>query len=204
MLFASIFVKLVKALVLIAFLGSIQSQWALAQSILPARPEAPGGGNPLEGLGRPDDPNPSRAITPEADIANDGALPPEPGTTNSITKLLRQQRDKTPRLVPPPSPVVMEGISSADDKNPMKQAILHIGRKEYEKAQAELTAIIKDDPENLKAVYLEAVVFVYRRKYFEAEKSYKKVLELSSDEDLKKMAELGLKKLDDLSSDESQ
>lgn len=32
----------------------------LAQSIIPARPEAIGGGNPLEGLGRPDDPNPSR------------------------------------------------------------------------------------------------------------------------------------------------
>ena len=33
---------------------------ANAQSILPARPEAVNGGNPFEGLGRPDDPNPSR------------------------------------------------------------------------------------------------------------------------------------------------
>ena len=32
-----------------------------AQSILPPRPEAVDGGNPFEGLGRPDDPNPSRA-----------------------------------------------------------------------------------------------------------------------------------------------
>lgn len=31
-----------------------------AQSILPPRPEAINGGNPFEGLGRPDDPNPSR------------------------------------------------------------------------------------------------------------------------------------------------
>ena len=31
-----------------------------AQSILPARPDAIGGGNPFEGLGRTDDPNPSR------------------------------------------------------------------------------------------------------------------------------------------------
>ncbi len=31
-----------------------------AQSILPAREDASGGGNPFEGLGRPDDPNPSR------------------------------------------------------------------------------------------------------------------------------------------------
>lgn len=31
-----------------------------AQGILPAREDAPGGGNPFEGLGRPDDPNPSR------------------------------------------------------------------------------------------------------------------------------------------------
>ena len=36
-------------------------QSAPAQSILPARPDAIGGGNPLEGLGRADDPNPSRA-----------------------------------------------------------------------------------------------------------------------------------------------
>ncbi|CAN5411095.1 hypothetical protein BH11CYA1_BH11CYA1_36810 [soil metagenome] len=33
---------------------------ANAQSILPPRPEAINGGNPFEGLGRPDDPNPSR------------------------------------------------------------------------------------------------------------------------------------------------
>ncbi len=33
---------------------------ANAQSILPPRPDAIDGGNPFEGLGRPDDPNPSR------------------------------------------------------------------------------------------------------------------------------------------------
>lgn len=203
MLYANIFAKAKTALLLVLLSGGLSGP-CFAQSILPARPEAPGGGNPLEGLGRPDDPNPSRVKSPEADTANDGALPPEPDTKSSVEKNTKKPKNNTPHLVPPPSPVVMEGFSSADDKNPMKQAILHIGRKEYEKAQAELNAIIKDDPENLKAVYLEAVVFVHRRKYSEAEKNYKKVLELSDDDDLKKMAELGLKKLDDLSSDQAQ
>lgn len=203
MLYANIFAKAKTALLPVLLSGGLSGP-CFAQSILPARPEAPGGGNPLEGLGRPDDPNPSRVKSPEADTANDGALPPEPDTKSSVKKNTKKPKNNTPHLVPPPSPVVMEGFSSADDKNPMKQAILHIGRKEYEKAQAELNAIIKDDPENLKAVYLEAVVFVHRRKYSEAEKNYKKVLELSDDDDLKKMAELGLKKLDDLSSDQAQ
>ncbi|MCW5824781.1 MAG: tetratricopeptide repeat protein [Cyanobacteria bacterium TGS_CYA1] len=209
MLFAKIFAKKasVSVLVLLAWLGLGQlacQEQCLAQSILPARPEAPGGGNPLEGLGRPDDPNPSRALAPDVDTTNDGAKKPPSDTTGSEIVRAKKRRVHSPQLVPPPSPVVMEGFSSADDKNPMKQAILHIGRKEYEKAQAALTALIADDPDNLKARYLEAVVFVHRRKYLEAEKAYKKVIELSNDEDLKKMAELGLKKLDDLSSDESQ
>jgi len=46
--------------------GPIAPPDACAQSIIPARPEAIGGGNPIEGLGRPDDPNPSR----EADYSS--------------------------------------------------------------------------------------------------------------------------------------
>lgn len=49
-------------LVSIAFQPILESQVGavFAQNIIPARPEAIGGGNPFEGLGRPDDPNPSR------------------------------------------------------------------------------------------------------------------------------------------------
>lgn len=56
---------------------------ANAQSILPPRPEAVNGGNPFEGLGRPDDPNPSRVgdfpdlNTAQAASAADAA-PPDP------------------------------------------------------------------------------------------------------------------------------
>ncbi len=176
---------------------------ASAQSILPARPEAPGGGNPFEGLGRKDDPNPSRVTSGESDTTNDGALPPEPDASGSGRITPKKLKINKLNLTPPPSPVIPEGFSSADDKNPMKLAILHIGRKEYEPAHAMLIAIIKDDPQNLKAIYLEAVVLVHLKKYADAEKSYKKILERSSDDDLKKMAELGLKKLDDLSSDQN-
>lgn len=56
---------------------------ANAQSILPPRPDAIDGGNPLEGLGRPDDPNPSRVgdfpelnTTQPASAAD--AAPPDP------------------------------------------------------------------------------------------------------------------------------
>jgi len=211
MLYARISAKSGLSLALLLVLGLFwveAPEFAWAQSILPARPEAPGGGNPLEGLGRSDDPNPSRATGTENDTANDTIMPPVPsslnGTKGGDSALPQKRKFNSTHLIPPPSPVVMEGFSSADDKNPMKQAILHIGRKEYEKAQGALTAIINDDPENLKAIYLEAVVLVHRKKYLEAEKSYKKVLALSSDEDLKKMAELGLKKLDDMSSERDQ
>ncbi len=63
---------------------------AMAQSILPPRPEAIGGGNPLEGLGRTDDPNPSRAAdfpnlntlpTPTPDAISDAA-PVDPNLSN--------------------------------------------------------------------------------------------------------------------------
>jgi hypothetical protein len=51
-----------KALTYIALCAAVYcGAPAQAQSILPARPDAIGGGNPLEGLGRADDPNPSRA-----------------------------------------------------------------------------------------------------------------------------------------------
>jgi tetratricopeptide (TPR) repeat protein len=203
MLYVKTFARLSLALAFVAFLQPVLTLEASAQSILPARPEAPGGGNPLEGLGRIDDPNPSRVTTGESDTANDGALPPEPDAAGSGRITPKKLKINKLNLIPPPSPVIPEGFSSADDKNPMKLAILHIGRKEYEPAYAMLIAIIKDDPQNLKAIYLEAVVLVHLKKYQDAEKSYKKILERSSDEDLRKMAELGLKKLDDLSSDQN-
>lgn len=203
MLYAKTFAKLSLSLSLAVLLQGALSLEVSAQSILPARPEAPGGGNPLEGLGRKDDPNPSRVTSGQSDTTNDGALPPEPDAAGSGRITPKKLKINKLNLIPPPSPVIPEGFSSADDKNPMKQAILHIGRKEYEPAHAMLIAIIKDDPQNLKAIYLEAVVLVHLKKYQDAEKSYKKILERSNDDDLKKMAELGLKKLDDLSSDQN-
>ncbi|HNG22266.1 MAG TPA: hypothetical protein PLI59_23955, partial [Candidatus Obscuribacter sp.] len=54
-------------------------------SILPAREDAIGGGNPFEGLGRADDPNPSRVEkyqtqTPAADAETAPAASPESST----------------------------------------------------------------------------------------------------------------------------
>ncbi len=58
------------------------SQAARAQSILPPRPEAIGGGNPFEGLGRPDDPNPSRVSDFQTGDISD-ASPVDPNLTNA-------------------------------------------------------------------------------------------------------------------------
>ncbi len=63
---------------------------ANAQSILPPRPDAIDGGNPLEGLGRPDDPNPSRVgdfpelNTTQAASAADAA-PPDPNLSPNLS-----------------------------------------------------------------------------------------------------------------------
>lgn len=84
------------------FVGfTMASMWNLtylpchAQSILPARQDAAGGGNPFEGLGRPDDPNPSRIgqyaqATPQSTPAelqalspNDPTAPPPPPPLDS-------------------------------------------------------------------------------------------------------------------------
>ena len=46
--------------VLFALAEVSESKWAYAQSIIPPADDAVGGGNPLQGLGRPDDPGPSR------------------------------------------------------------------------------------------------------------------------------------------------
>lgn len=51
---------LAASLVVSAFSLCALAPFSSAQSILPAREDAAGGGNPFEGLGRPDDPNPSR------------------------------------------------------------------------------------------------------------------------------------------------
>lgn len=45
---------------LFALAEASESKWACAQSIIPPADDAVGGGNPLQGLGRPDDPGPSR------------------------------------------------------------------------------------------------------------------------------------------------
>lgn len=172
------------------------------QSILPARPEAKGGGNPFEGLGRPDDPNPSRAPKAETDTANDVKLPPASDTKNSANATPKKNRNPAPQLVPPPSPVMAEPSSIPDDKNPMKQAIHAINQKEYEKAQALLSELTKLDPENMKALYLDAVVCVHQKKYLQAEEKYRRILDRSNDEELKKLAKDGLKKLEEYSSDD--
>ncbi len=174
MLYVKIFVKLSLAVAFVALLHPVFTLDACAQSILPARPEAPGGGNPLEGLGRIDDPNPSRATGSENDTTNDGTLPPEPDAAGSGRITPKKLKINKLDLIPPPSPVIPEGFSSADDKNPMKQAILHIGRKEYEPAHAMLVALIKDDPQNLKAIYLEAVVLVHLKNIRMPKKATKK------------------------------
>ncbi len=63
---------------------------ANAQSILPPRPDAIDGGNPFEGLGRPDDPNPSRVgdfpelnTTQPASAAD--AAPPDPNLNPNLS-----------------------------------------------------------------------------------------------------------------------
>ncbi len=67
---------------------------ANAQSILPPRPEAVNGGNPFEGLGRPDDPNPSRV----------GDFPDLNTTPASAADAAPQDPNLSPNLSPNASP----------------------------------------------------------------------------------------------------
>ncbi len=84
---------------------------ALAQSILPPRPEAIGGGNPLEGLGRADDPNPSRA----GDFAALNTLFPTPtpdanAPSNSLSFPANTQGDP---LTPSSNPILNPDANAA-------------------------------------------------------------------------------------------
>ncbi len=197
LLFQMSYVNISVSLLLAAVLDLLPAPAVLAQSILPARPEAIGGGNPFEGLGRPDDPNPSRVPGAETGITNDVNLPPEPGTKSSAAKLPKKTGKQASHLVPPPPPVMPDAGSVPDDKNPMKVAIQAIKQKDYEKAQVLLSELTKLDPENMKALYLDAVVCVYRKQYLRAQEKYRRILDQTSDEELKKMAADGLKKLEE-------
>lgn len=197
LLFQMSYVSISVSLLLALALDLLPVMVVSAQSILPARPEAKGGGNPFEGLGRPDDPNPSRVPGAETGITNDVNLPPEPGTKGSARKLPKRGGEPASHLVPPPPPVMPDTGSVPDDKNPMKLAIQAIKHKEYEKAQSLLSELTKLDTGNMKALYLDAVVCVHRKQYLQAQEKYRRILDQSNDEELKKLAAYGLKKLEE-------
>lgn len=73
---------------------------ANAQSILPPRPEAVNGGNPFEGLGRPDDPNPSRV----------GDFPDLNTTPASAADAAPQDPNLSPNASPDPNSGPAAGI----------------------------------------------------------------------------------------------
>lgn len=172
---------------------------AVAQ-ILPADPNAAGGGNPLEGLGRTDDPNPAR--TPDASMpAPDGSSNPPPpdgsmsGDTSSDTT-----SDTAPAqdgLIPPDSSGdVPKPPSPAKPANtPLKKALAQIMLGKYDAGLTILNAYIEKNDKDAQAHYLKAVALVMLRQFSLARKEYGLVLKLSPGGELARRAEEGLKKL---------
>lgn len=91
---------------------------ANAQSILPPRPEAVNGGNPFEGLGRPDDPNPSRVgdfpdlNTAQAASAADAA-PPDPNLSPNLNPNLSPDPNSGPAAGIGDTPGAAEALQKA-------------------------------------------------------------------------------------------
>lgn len=193
---------------------------AIAQSILPPAPDAIGGGNPLQGLGRPDDPGPSRM-----DQFN------PPGTVDTSREGTDTASDTTPGDVPNPGQIEGDKNQAAGNSNPenpgslppepdasgqfptqipnqlqqapppgrpdtpLGRALSLIDRKKFATAAESLQEIIRKEPDNPVAHYLMAVTQVYLRNNEEAIRQYQWVIEHSPDETIKELGRRGLAKL---------
>lgn len=184
-----------------------------AQNILPPRPEAIGGGNPFEGLGRPDDPNPSRrdefenktsgtgeAANPAA-IGGTGTGTDEtivdgsPGNPPDPTQAAAESQKKNRRsLFESPENSAPKG--SQPGASPLAaQALSLMQNGHYEEASRNLEALLHVYPRAPELDYLLGVSLTMSCRFEEAKKHYQLVLDSGAPERLKELARKGLLKL---------
>lgn len=214
---------------------------ALADKIIPAHPDAVGGGNPLQGLGRPDDPLPSRVeehlkslkkklvpdstTTDKPDIAKQSkSHPPEESAIKSNTnskglKLLKkkglegsspEKDDLVNVLKSNPGYHAETDTSSAQNQrafvpavlnstneqnSPHRKALRLIQSRKYAQAQTILEDLKLENPGDLKARYLLAIIHVLQGQNKQAQNEYQYIINHTSDLELKRKAETGLKNI---------
>lgn len=184
--------------------------------IIPAAPDAVGGGNPFQGLGRSDESAPSRrsqfestpgpgslgSSNPIPGSFNPNVppdLPPAPSTLDPID-MQRAEEDKARELDARKKATEKEKQNAerpagAPADTPLKRAVLEMQLKNYDKSLSHLDDILLTDPRNAEAHYLKAVVYVLTRKYDAAAREYRLTLENNPSQALSQKARTGLMKL---------
>jgi hypothetical protein len=175
-------------------------------TILPPDPSAIGGGNPFQGLGRPDESAPSR----RSQFESGGNVPA--GTGSEATPENLDQGGLTPDgIYKPPESVLKEEAEKQKEKeekdaqrtklpltvvdSPLKKAVLHLHLHEYEKCLQSINEALGYDGKNAEAHYLKAVLFVMTRRFTDARSEYETALHNSTSADLTRRAKNGLLKL---------
>lgn len=192
--------------------------------IIPAHPNAAGGGNPFQGLGRPDEKHPSRVedFLESKEKRSPGAkVPPTKGTTNGVTTEGKKEasnektgtgstsstksaknksepdssKEKESRnSIIPPPP---QQITTPLTLTPHRKALNLIHKRSFAAAQTLLDDIIIAKPRDFRARYLRAYVFVMTKNNKAAINEYDEIIKGSKDTSLIKLAKEGLKKLND-------
>lgn len=205
-------------LLLLALLLSLGPPQALSQSpepaILPPREDAIGGGNPFEGLGRTDDPNPSRVEkyqtqTPAAEAETAPTASQESSTKTPETEAAA--REKPPQSGAPgdkPSPpgekkkeqrkwkLLSEPKTMSAVPDPMvKEALREMQKGRYQDALKHLDGLKRLYPNAPELDYLMAIACVMSLRFEEARQHYEKVLQSQAPPELHDLARKGLNKL---------
>lgn len=185
--------------------------------IIPAAENAIGGGNPLQGLGRPDDSGPSRRSQFEApDSASPSSsssaipgstnpnippdLPPPPSIDPIDVQRDKEEKEREAEELKKQENRALEKEEAAKIPNPaidtpMKKAMLEMHLHNYDACISQLDDILMHNPKSAEAHYLKAVAYVLTRKYGDAEKEYRLVLSNGASERLSQKARNGLAKL---------
>lgn len=192
-----------------------QAQKFLSPTILPPHEDAIGGGNPFEGLGRPDDPGPSRRDKFD-EFGNPIAAPASSGSAGGTAAALTGEGDKAPtdekeetsgkekteeekdffaKSHPGHTAATQRqgGISIPDPAAKLALDELRSGR--YEQALKHLENLARLYPKAYELDYLSAIACVMQHRFDEAEKYYRKVLGGTASAELKSLARRGLLKL---------
>ncbi|CAN5427933.1 hypothetical protein BH10CYA1_BH10CYA1_59570 [soil metagenome] len=179
--------------------------------IIPPAPDAIGGGNPFQGLGRPDEPaasrrsqfetDPSGSSNPSAGSVNPN-LPPDlpPAPTTDPIELQREKEEKEKELEAQKKAEEKEKRGEAKSQasaadTPLKKAMLEMHLRNYDQSLSQLDDIIATNPKSAEAHYLKAVIYVLTRKYDAAASEYNVVLKNDPSPTLSRKARAGLTKL---------